>query len=139
MMPIGRTVRNIGLGSLLLLGGLTGRVNAQEPPVDCQKPTTQMAMNICAGRAAQESDRKLNIAYNQVRQSYQSSDSKHRDLRLKSLTTAQLAWIQYRDTTCKWKASKYSGGSIAPMIYGGCIDELTKQRTQELLSDLNDG
>jgi uncharacterized protein YecT (DUF1311 family) len=139
-MTIGQKVRNVGLVSLLLLGGLTGRLNAQdEPVVDCAKPMTQMAMNICAGRAAKASDRQLNIAYKQVQQAYQSFDSKpHGDRRREHLITAQLAWIKYRDTICEWQASKYSGGSIAPMIYSGCIDRLTQQRTQELLADLEE-
>jgi uncharacterized protein YecT (DUF1311 family) len=133
-MTIGHQVRNLGLASLLFWVGLAGPLKAQDAKtaVDCQNPTTQMAMNICAGRAAKQSDRKLNIAYKQLQQEYRSSDRKER---LTKLTEAQLAWIKYRDTTCDWKSSKYSGGSIAPMIYSNCLDQLTQQRTQELLED----
>jgi uncharacterized protein YecT (DUF1311 family) len=107
---------------------------------DCVNPTTQLDMNFCAAWGAERSDRQLNIAYQKVRRSYQQSDSKkYGTLRLKNLTTAQLAWIKFRDTTCTWKASKFSGGSIAPMIYSGCVDQLTKVRTQELLDDLGEG
>jgi uncharacterized protein YecT (DUF1311 family) len=107
---------------------------------DCVNPMTQLDMNFCAAWGAELSDRQLNIAYQKVRQSYRQSDSKeYGALRLKNLTTAQLAWIKYRDTTCTWKASKFSGGSIAPMIYSGCIDRVTKLRTQELLDDLVEG
>ncbi len=135
-MTIGHQVRNLGLASLLCWGGLAGPLKAQdEPVVDCQNPTTQMAMNVCAGRAAKQSDRQLNIAYKKVQQQYRQDD---RDRRINKLTDAQLAWIKYRDTTCDWKASKFSGGSIAPMIYSNCIDQLTQQRTQELLDDLEE-
>jgi uncharacterized protein YecT (DUF1311 family) len=104
---------------------------------NCLEPMTQLDMNFCAAWDAKVSDRKLNIAYKQVQQHYRSFDSQeYRDLRLKNLTDAQLAWIKYRDTTCAWKASKFSGGSIAPMVYSGCINQLTQQRTQELLDDL---
>jgi uncharacterized protein YecT (DUF1311 family) len=106
---------------------------------DCVNPTTQLDMNFCAAWGAELSDRALNIAYQRVRRSYQQSDSgKYGALRLKNLTTAQLAWIEFRDTTCTWKASKFSGGSIAPLIYSGCVDRLTKVRTEELLEDLVD-
>jgi uncharacterized protein YecT (DUF1311 family) len=139
-MTIGHQVRNLGLASLLCWGGLTGPLKAQdEPVVDCQNPTTQMAMNVCAGRAAKQSDRQLNITYKRVQQHYRRADSKeYRDLRRTKLTDAQLAWIKYRDTTCDWKASKFSGGSIAPMVYSSCLDRLTQQRTQELLDDLEE-
>lgn len=133
-MKIGHQVQNLGLVSLLFWGGLTGSLNAQEAPrVYCGDATTQMDMNDCAARSYKQSDRQLNIAYKQVRQAYRSSDQPER---LSKLTDAQLAWIKYRDTTCDWKASKYEGGSIAPMIYNNCLDQLTQQRTQELLDDL---
>jgi uncharacterized protein YecT (DUF1311 family) len=106
---------------------------------DCLNPMTQLDMNFCAAWGAELSDRQLNAAYQRVRRSYQQSDSKtYRALRLENLTTAQLAWIKYRDTTCTWQASKFSGGSIEPMIYSGCVDRLTKVRTQDLLEDLAD-
>jgi uncharacterized protein YecT (DUF1311 family) len=114
--------------------------NFCEVKPDCVNLKTQLDMNFCAAWGAELSDRELNAAYQRVRRSYQQSDSKtYRALRLKHLTTAQLAWIKYRDTTCTWKASKFSGGSIEPMIYSGCVDRLTKVRTQELLDDLVEG
>jgi uncharacterized protein YecT (DUF1311 family) len=106
---------------------------------DCLNSTTQLEMNFCAAWRAKLSDRSLNSAYQTVRRSYQQSDAKeHGTLRLKNLTTAQLAWITFRDTTCTWEASKFSGGSIAPMIYSNCVDRVTKARTRELLDDLVD-
>ena len=138
-MSITRKVGNLGLVSLVLCSAMTGRLNAQDsPPLDCSNPTTQTDMTICAGRSAKASDRQLNIAYKQVQQHYRSNDSQTSRDRLNDLTTAQLAWIKYRDTTCNWKASKFSGGSIAPMIYVGCLDRLTQQRTQDLLDDLEE-
>jgi uncharacterized protein YecT (DUF1311 family) len=136
-MKIGHQVRNLGLASLLFWGGLAGPLQAQDEKtaVDCTNPTSQMAMTICADRSAKQSDRQLNIAYKKVQKLYRTDD---RDLRLNKLIDAQLAWIKYRDTTCDWKASKYSGGSIAPMIYANCLDQLTQQRTQELLADLEE-
>ncbi len=113
--------------------------NFCEVQPNCVEPITQLDMNFCAAWTAKQSDRQLNIAYKQVQQHYRSFDSKeYRDLRLNLLTDAQLAWIKYRDTTCKWKASKFSGGSMAPMVYSGCLNRLTQQRTQELLDDLED-
>jgi uncharacterized protein YecT (DUF1311 family) len=139
-MSIGNKVRNLGLVSLVLLGAMAGRLNAQDASsVDCTNPATQAAMNACAAQSAKASDQQLNIAYKKVQQNYRSSDSKkHSDLRLKNLTNAQVAWMKYRDTNCEWESSKFSGGSAAPMIYSNCVDRLTQQRTQELLNDLKE-
>jgi uncharacterized protein YecT (DUF1311 family) len=139
MMTIGTKVRNLGLLTGVFLGAMAGQMPAQsEPIVDCTSPKTQMAMNICAARSAQASDQQLNIAYKKVQQRYRSGPEAVSDRRLNDLTNAQLAWIKYRDTNCAWQSGKYSGGSIAPMIYSKCIDLVTQQRTQELLNDLEE-
>jgi uncharacterized protein YecT (DUF1311 family) len=105
---------------------------------NCVEQMTQLDMNFCAAWDAKVSDRQLNIAYKQVQQRYRSFDSKgSRDL-LENLTDSELAWIKYRDTTCKWQANKFAGGSIAPMVYSNCLNRLTQQRTQELLAELEE-
>ncbi|MBE9029435.1 DUF1311 domain-containing protein [filamentous cyanobacterium LEGE 11480] len=134
----------VGIGLVVAMGGgaiiqNASTVNAQPQGPNCQNPTTQLAMNICAARDAERSDRQLNQAYQKVRQTYRSYSDlpKYRAMRLKKLTDAQLAWIKYRDTNCKWQTSKYDGGSIQPLIYASCVKKMTDQRTQELLDSLN--
>ena len=114
-------------------------VNAQPKGPNCKNPITQMEFNICAGRAAYRSDKALNQAYQKVRQEYRDryEQKSYRTKRLNQLTDAQLAWIKYRDTNCKWQAGKYEGGSIQPQIYASCVKDMTDRRTQELLDSLN--
>ncbi len=52
--------------------------------------------------------------------------------RQQKLIAAQLAWIKFRDASCEFETSAYEGGSIAPAIYSACLEETTKQRTQQL-------
>jgi uncharacterized protein YecT (DUF1311 family) len=111
---------------------------------DCLNPTAQLDMNFCVAWQARLSDRQLDIVYQRVRRSFQQDDANdnnknYRVLRLKNLTTAQLAWIKFRDTTCTWKASRFFGGSMQPLVYSSCIDRMTKARTQELLDDEMEG
>ncbi len=104
---------------------------------NCDEPMSQMEMNYCSAWAAKLSDRQLNQVYQQVQVEYRRySDASYQALRLNKLTEAQLAWIKYRDTNCEWQTSKYDGGSIQPLINHGCVERMTKQRTQELLDSL---
>jgi len=41
-------------------------------------------------------------------------------------------WVRFRDTNCTFERSSYQGGSIAPSIYYSCIEQMTKQRTEQL-------
>lgn len=49
------------------------------------------------------------------------------------LAKSQSAWLQFRKEDARFCASRYTGGSIYPMIYKDSEDAETKQRVQELL------
>ncbi|MCC5598447.1 lysozyme inhibitor LprI family protein [Nostoc favosum] len=93
--------------------------------VNCNNPQTQTAINECAKLSYQNADKKLNRFYQQLLPTLERS-------RKQKLIAAQLAWIKFRDTNCEFERSKYEGGSIAPSIYSGCLENTTKLRTQEL-------
>ncbi len=93
--------------------------------VNCNNPQTQIAINECAKLSYQRADKKLNQVYQQLLPTLERS-------RKQKLIAAQLAWIKFRDTNCEFERSKYEGGSIAPSIYVGCLENTTKLRTQEL-------
>lgn len=48
------------------------------------------------------------------------------------LIKAQRNWILYRDAHCAFTESAYEGGSMQPMVYFGCMTEITNQRIKEL-------
>lgn len=57
----------------------------------------------------------------------------------KLLLEAQRAWIKYKEAHCKSIAHPNEGGSIYPLIYNGCLTDLTKTRTKELKELLDQG
>ncbi len=92
---------------------------------NCNNPQTQAAINECANLSYQNADKRLNRAYQQLLPTLEKS-------RKQKLIAAQQAWVKFRDTNCEFERSKYEGGSIAPSIYVGCLENLTKLRTQQL-------
>ena len=102
---------------------------AQRP--NCNNPQTQSEMNICASIAYQNADRKLNQVYRQLLPKLSAA-------RKQKLISAQQAWIKFRDSSCEFERSAYEGGSMAPMIYGFCLANVTEQRTKDLQRYLED-
>ena len=102
---------------------------AQRP--NCNNPQTQSQMNICASIAYQNADRKLNQVYRQLLPKLSAA-------RKQKLIAAQQAWIKFRDSSCEFERSAYEGGSMAPMIYGFCLADVTEQRTKDLQRYLED-
>ncbi|MEH2242001.1 lysozyme inhibitor LprI family protein [Nostoc sp.] len=93
--------------------------------LNCNNAQTQAAINECTGLSYQNADKKLNRVYQQLLPTLESS-------RKQKLIAAQVAWIKFRDTNCEFERSRYQGGSIAPTIYFGCLENITKLRTQQL-------
>lgn len=98
---------------------------AQQP--NCKNPQTQGEMNACANLSYQNADKKLNLVYQQVRAKLQGANRE-------KLTDAQLAWIKFRDGNCAFFRSQVEGGSMEPMIFSGCLADITKKRTASLES-----
>jgi uncharacterized protein YecT (DUF1311 family) len=91
----------------------------------CRSPQTQSAMNQCAGLDYRRADVELNRVYRQL------VAALRRDRR-EQLTTAQLAWISFRDEHCDFVSSRYAGGSIQPLIQNDCLAEVTRTRIEQL-------
>ena len=90
---------------------------------DCANASTQGAMNECAAKQYKQADSQLNALYKQINSRLQDNpDSKKR------LVSAQRAWVAFRDAECSFAASGVEGGSVYPMIYSGCLAELTEKR-----------
>ncbi|MBW4672738.1 MAG: lysozyme inhibitor LprI family protein [Desmonostoc geniculatum HA4340-LM1] len=93
--------------------------------LNCNNAQTQTQINECSRLSYQNADKKLNAAYQQLLPKLDRT-------RKQKLIVAQQAWIKFRDTTCEFERSEYEGGSIAPTIYFGCLENTTKERTQQL-------
>ena len=49
--------------------------------------------------------------------------------RVPALRVAERAWIRWRSARCDAEAQQYAGGTIMPLIYGGCMIDETIRRT----------
>lgn len=122
----------VGMATPSIASPASGTTNlqlAQNP--NCNNPQTQSEMNICASIAYQNADRKLNQVYRQLLPKLSAA-------RKQKLIAAQQAWIKFRDSSCEFERSAYEGGSLAPMIYGNCLANVTEQRTKDLQRYLED-
>ena len=96
-----------------------------EPPANCNDPQTQLEMNLCSKVWFEEEDAQLNQVYQDLKAAL-SSDKQS------DLTTAELAWLDFRDANCEFEASQVEGGSMQPTLYFSCLADLTRDRTTEL-------
>ena len=93
--------------------------------VDCAHAMAQQDMNICAEKDFQKADGELNRAY---KAAVAGLDGDSQTL----LRAAQRDWIKFRDSECIYENAPNQGGSIYPMVYSGCLTELTKARTKQI-------
>jgi uncharacterized protein YecT (DUF1311 family) len=123
--------------SSLPIGTLAMASTTQQTPkihlaqkLNCNNAQTQAEINQCAQLSYQNADKKLNQVYKQLIPTLSAS-------RKQKLINAQLAWIKFRDTNCDFERSAYQGGTVAPAVYFGCLEQTTQQRTQQLQEYLN--
>jgi uncharacterized protein YecT (DUF1311 family) len=100
-------------------------------PAPCTDAGTQVEMNDCAGKEYKTADAALNRVYQQLVAKLEAEEKTQ-------LKMAQTAWIKYRDTNCEFVADQYKGGTIRPMIYALCLADVTRNRSAELKSQIED-
>jgi len=93
--------------------------------VDCNQATTQSEMEQCAAQTLNDADAELNQTYVDYRSQL---DQAHQN----QIRDVQLAWVKYRDLSCKYATSSSSGGSAHSMALQACLSAKTRERTQEL-------
>jgi len=92
--------------------------------LDCDKAGTQSDMDLCATQALNKADAELNQTYVDYRNRLNKAQQNQ-------IRDVQLAWIKYRDLSCKY-ASSGTGGSAHGMALQSCLTEKTVERTKEL-------
>jgi uncharacterized protein YecT (DUF1311 family) len=125
--------------------GWTQKTSTTKEPIadPCAKAETQLEMNQCTAAAFRDSDKRLNEVYDRIAKSLQkdidgAQKERNEDyLRynttiLENLKKAQRAWLVYRDLQCTAAKQIYEGGTIAPTIEMGCLQQVTDHRVAEL-------
>jgi|UniRef100_UPI000D35CBAA uncharacterized protein YecT (DUF1311 family) len=115
------------VATVALVASFAGRAQAAEAaePIDCNPNGNQQQMNDCALRDFRAADAALNIRYGEVMKTLSPQ------MRV-ALRTEQRAWLKGRDPACKRAAKANEGGSIWPLVFNGCLEKSTRQRTAEL-------
>ncbi len=118
---------------------LQGSLDTRYREHNFSDPQTQMDMNFCAAIEFERADIALNAAWPRVIASARADDravDRRHDRRPGSeakLREAQRAWILFRDAHCTLEGyDQARGGSMEPMVYGGCRARLTRERTRQL-------
>lgn len=111
---------------------------ANDPSIDCDNQRYQVEMNYCAGKDYEVADVALNAQWKrtvaEMRERDKTIDRRYdtQPTHYDALLAAQRAWLTYRDQHCLNEGFAARGGSMAPMLHGGCMARLTKARTAEL-------
>lgn len=85
----------------------------------------QSEMNEIANVKFKKADAELNKVYKQLMIILDKNEQQ-------LLIQAEKDWLKFRDSHCTFEASQYEGGSIQPLIYSTCLEELTKKRIIEI-------
>ncbi|PJJ07079.1 uncharacterized protein YecT (DUF1311 family) [Flavobacterium sp. 1] len=92
---------------------------------------TQLEMNETADTNYKKADAELNKVYKQL---IAILDQNEKPL----LIQAEKDWVRFRDSHCKFDASQYEGGSIKPLVYSTCLEELTRKRIAEIKASIKE-
>jgi uncharacterized protein YecT (DUF1311 family) len=83
-------------------------------------------MNRCVYFHYLAEDIELNTTYAALRAKLSTQLARDR------LRQAQRNWLSFRDATCQYEAVGWTGGTGWGVVYNGCKDALTRERTQKL-------
>lgn len=86
---------------------------------------SQMEMNQQAADGFASADGELNRVYREITKRLSAAEKT-------KLVKAQRLWVQFRDAECDFESMGVDGGSAQPMIYSGCLESLTRERTKAL-------
>jgi uncharacterized protein YecT (DUF1311 family) len=91
----------------------------------CRNVAVTLALENCFDKAYKTADSGLSQRYSEISKVLQPDD-------LQRLKVAQRLWIQFRDATCTAESNLYNGGTASAPAYSACLEELTRQRTEDL-------
>lgn len=125
-------IAGIVLASLTAVGGALAA--APTPPViretftqlPCPKhAVTTIAMEGCTEKSILTSDERINAL---VRTIFYSLGRSSRA----TFVQGERSWLRYRQDSCTTAASLYTGGSIQPIFFGGCLASLNASHLKDL-------
>lgn len=120
------------------------RSNDLDAP-DCANATDTQTTTICAANELDEVDKELNAVYKKALAAQAEEDKLRADNNMsdaeavKSLKTAERAWITYRDANCDAINAANLGGTGYAAFIVDCQTEMTRNRIKELKDMIGEG
>lgn len=105
-------------------------INALSDDIDCNKAISTLDINYCAGVELEKAQSILNKYLNKSKE-HNKGDPKL----IKSIVSAQQAWLLYEKAHCDAIYTQWRGGTIRGVMFLSCKTKLTKQRTHEIWSN----
>jgi uncharacterized protein YecT (DUF1311 family) len=106
-----------------------GRVSVNGQEIDCDNPLGTPVINYCAGLAYEQADTALDQTYQQFATTWEGSGDQ--------LRNAQGTWIGFRDRHCEFATRTALGGTGYEAYRSNCLEDLTRDRTQQLVDWMN--
>ena len=121
---------------MILIAALALAAVEEEP--NCHDPRSQPEMNACAYIEYEKADTAMNAAWKPLLAIMKDRD-KDFDPKgvaepgyVAALLEGQRAWLKFRDTHCLAESYFVRGGSMQPLVFNGCLEEVTKARVKQL-------
>lgn len=111
---------------------------ADEPKIDCDNASMQFELNACAHQEYERADAAMNVQWKITSARMKELDvefGRNYDKRpghFETLLAGQRAWLTYRERHCTSEGYAMRGGSAEPMVFSGCMTQLTEARTKQL-------
>lgn len=99
----------------------------QADEVDCENPSNTLEMNSCIGKEVAAAEAELQTYMDKALERY-ADDAAVSELMVES----QNAWLAFRNVHCEATHEMWSGGSIRGVMLGGCLRDVTRQRTHQV-------
>jgi uncharacterized protein YecT (DUF1311 family) len=110
------------------------------------KAVSQIELNACSAEQYRKADERLNALYASLMNSLRSGaqqgsddERKYQEIAIQKLTAAEKEWIKYRDLHCDAVKQQFEGGSIAPMMWSSCMEQVTNDRILEITNGYEAG
>ena len=107
---------------VLILAILATQAHAQNLRA-CDDDETTAGMRRCLAKVRDQLETQLIHNLEEARQ---------RALQPAALDTAQARWTAFRQSQCRAEASQFQGGSLQPVVFLSCWNQLTQARARYL-------
>ena len=99
---------------------------------NCEDPMSQLDMNACAHQAYNQAVKTLN-SYVEKLQKDETFDYTNKEF----LKDALREWEEYREAECNFESDVIArGGSLQPLIFWTCMEELTLKQYDRVRSSI---